>query len=127
MGKPVSATTIKDEKTFKICLRDFDERGNIDMTGYKGKRGGETYVQPPIGWTRKGLNVSKKYDNGNDDWLSTGDSAWPVVYHGFRHCPDFAIPKVIKGGLRPGFINAYTGVPAIYCSPIFDFVLRNYS
>jgi len=44
MGKPVSATTIKDEKTFKICLRDFDERGNIDMTGYVGTRGGETYV-----------------------------------------------------------------------------------
>ena len=98
------------------------------MTGYVGTRGGEKYVQPPIGWARKGLNVTKKYDNENDEWLSTGNSAWPVAYHGFRHCPDFAIPKVIKGGLRPGFINIPTkDVPAIYCSPSFDFVLTNYS
>ena len=98
------------------------------MTGYAGMRGKEKYVQPPRGWVRKGLNVLKKYDNGNDGWLSTDDNSWPVAYHGFRNCPDFAIPKAIKGGLRPGYVNACTGgKPAIYCSPSFDFVLRNYS
>ena len=51
-------------------MNDFDEIGNIEMTGYVGKRGGEPYKQPPHGWTRKGLKVSGKYDNGNDDWLS---------------------------------------------------------
>jgi hypothetical protein len=74
------------------------------------------------------LNVSKKYDNENDDWLSTDDNAWPVAYHGFRHFPDFSIPKVIKEGLRPGFVNMFTGrYPAIYCGPNFDFILKNYS
>ena len=55
------------------------------------------------------MKVSGKYDNGNDDWLSTDDNGWPVAYHGFRHFPGFAIPKVIKEGLRPGFVNMYTG------------------
>ena len=50
MGLPVNQSTIKTEKTFKISLRDFDERGNIEMTGYVGTRGGEKYVQPPKGW-----------------------------------------------------------------------------
>ena len=40
------------------------------------------------------MNVSNKYDNGNDDWLSTDDNAWPVAYHGLS-IPDFAIPKLI--------------------------------
>ena len=33
-------------------------------------RGGELYVKPPTGWIRKGLSVSKRFDNGNDQWLS---------------------------------------------------------
>jgi hypothetical protein len=33
--------TITEEKTFKISLKDFDERGNIHMNGYKSYRGGE--------------------------------------------------------------------------------------
>jgi hypothetical protein len=98
MGKPVNESTIKTEKTFKISPRDFDETGNIEMTGYVGTRGGVRYEQPPFGWVRKGLNVLGKYDNGNDDWLSTGDKGWPVAYHGLRHNPDFAIPKVINEG-----------------------------
>jgi hypothetical protein len=44
-----------------------------------------------------------------------------------RYHADFAIPKIIKGGLRPGYKNAYTDEPAIYCSPNFEFVLRDYS
>ncbi len=69
MGKDVLEAEIKDEKTFKISLEDFDEKGNITMTGYVGFRGGVKYVQPPEGWIRKGLKVTGKYDNGNDDWL----------------------------------------------------------
>ena len=65
------------------------------------------------------MNVSNKYDNGNDDWLSNNDNAWPVAYHGLS-IPDFAIPKIIKGGLRLGFSNPFTmNIPAIYCSPNF--------
>ncbi len=126
MGKNINSTTIKDEKTFKLSLEDFDEIGNITMTGYVGLRGGVLYVQPPKGWIRKGFKVTGKYED--DDWLSTNDKAWPVAYHGFRHSPDFAIPKVMKGGFRPGFVNVRTkNVPAIYCSPNFEFVLNYYS
>ena len=57
MGKPVTISTIKTEKTFKIALEDFDKKGDIEMTGYVGTRGGEKYVQPPKGWSRKGLKV----------------------------------------------------------------------
>ena len=39
------------------------------MKGKIGKRGGFLYIKPPKGWIRKGLNVSKIYDKGNDDWL----------------------------------------------------------
>lgn len=64
------------------------------MTGWEGKRGGRVYKQPSNGWIRKGLKVSKVFDNGNDDWLGTDDKAWPVVYHGFKN-PNFVLPKVI--------------------------------
>jgi len=43
------------------------------MKGKIGKRGGVLYIQPPIGWIRKELNVSKIYDKGNDYWLLTND------------------------------------------------------
>ncbi len=52
------------------------------MKGYKYKRGGEDYEQPPKGWIRKGLKVSKIFDKGDDKWLSTGEESWPVAYHG---------------------------------------------
>ncbi len=64
------------------------------MTGYKDKRGGEDYQQPPEGWIRKGLKVSNIFDNGDDKWLSTGGESWPVAYHGFKDC-NFVLPKVI--------------------------------
>jgi hypothetical protein len=35
---------ITDEKIFKLSLKDFDEKGNIKMTGYVDYRGGELYV-----------------------------------------------------------------------------------
>ena len=85
-------------------------------------------MQPPEGWTRKGLKVISIFDNGNDHWLSMDEkTSWPVAYHGFKNF-DFVLPKVIKGnyeggGLRPGFNNAYTKTPAIYCSPNFETAL----
>ena len=36
LGKEVTAITITEEKTFKLSLKDFDERGNIQMNGDKG-------------------------------------------------------------------------------------------
>jgi hypothetical protein len=87
---------IKEEKAFKLSLKDFDERGNINMSGYVDYRGGEIYAQPPHGWVRKGLNVAGLFDGGNDHWLSMDQvSSWPVVYHGIKNSEK--ITKVIKG------------------------------
>ncbi len=82
---------LKPTKIIKISPEDFDPRGNIEMTGYKGKRGGEDYQQPPKGWVRIGLKVSGLFDDGNDDWLGTDKKAWPVAYHGTKN-NDFVVP-----------------------------------
>jgi hypothetical protein len=43
LGKNITLIEIRNEKTFKLSLKDFDIRGDIEMTGYKDKRGGEDY------------------------------------------------------------------------------------
>lgn len=45
--KVVSMVNLKPTKIIKISPDDFDPRGNIEMTGYEGMRGGEVYKQPP--------------------------------------------------------------------------------
>ena len=42
------------------------------------------YYQPPKGYFRLGLSVSKKFDEGKDNWLAmNGDpKEWAVGYHG---------------------------------------------
>jgi len=85
LGKPIDAVQVQQEKTFKISPKDFDTRGNMIMDGYEGIRGKEVYKQPPVGWIGKGLNVSTKFDKGNDDWLGTEKNSWPVAYHACKH------------------------------------------
>ena len=48
---------------------------------YYAKRGGEDYL-PPEGWNRYGLNVYNKYDNRNNDWLSSDNrkGEWCIAY-----------------------------------------------
>ena len=63
-----------------------DSRGdNKDDSkwGYNELRGGEEYI-PPVGWTRFGLKVFDKYDNGNNDWLSYDNrkGEWCIAYSG---------------------------------------------
>lgn len=81
--------------------------------------GGVPYKQPPKGWTGKALNVGPS----DQTWLGTGKDAWPIAYHGIGGELEFVIPKVVKAGLRPGWNNAFTNYPAIYCSPDFDVAL----
>ena len=52
------------------------------------------YYQPPKGYFRLGLSVSKKFDGGNDDWLmmNGNPNEWAVGYHG--------ISKLFRYGLR---------------------------
>ena len=93
------------------------------MNGDVDLRGGEVYVQPPRGWTRKGLMVTSIFDNGNDHWLSMDqNTSWPVVYHGFKNF-DFVLPKVIKGNYNGGGLRP--GQEAIYCSPKFEIALSH--
>ena len=60
-----------------------EPRGNSKdgQWGYYEKRGGEDYY-PPDGFDRYGLNVYKKYDNCNDDWLSYDGrpGEWCIAY-----------------------------------------------
>jgi len=69
----------------KISEDMFDSRGNKDFTKLNGifSRGGYDYEQP-VGWVGYGINVSGKYDNGDDSWLATSENpkAWAVAYHG---------------------------------------------
>ena len=88
-------------------------------------RGGERYY-PPMGWIKFSLNVSKKYDEGNDEWLSSTDKSkeWCVAYCGFS-------------GMTKNFGQIYenendikhpgkkVGI-GLYCSP-FPIFLDNFS
>ena len=62
-----------------------DSRGdNLNQGwGVNEKRGGRPYY-PPSGWKGYGLRVVKKYDKGNDDWLTYNGNPneWCVAYHG---------------------------------------------
>ena len=48
--------------------------------------GGEKYI-PPLGWFGYRLNVSKKYDNGNDTWLDHNDNkgVFAIAYLGLSN------------------------------------------
>ena len=45
----------------------------------------KTFI-PPIGWTALALNISKKYDNGDDKWIgnSNSEGEWYIGYHGVK-------------------------------------------
>ena len=65
--------------------------------GSGGKRGGFVY-NPPSGWKGIGLNVSGKYDDGNNDWLANNGNKneWALAYHSIN-------AKIIKNFLGMGF------------------------
>ena len=50
------------------------------------KRGGEEYIQP-LEWTVYGMNVSGKYDFGNNTWLGNNNSIgeFAVAYYGINN------------------------------------------
>ena len=50
------------------------------------KRGGEEYIQP-LNWTAYGLNISEKFDFGNDDWLGNKNKLgeFAVAYYGINN------------------------------------------
>jgi hypothetical protein len=58
------------------------------------------------------LNVSGKYDNGDDTWLGMSNSPaeWAVAYHGTAW---ENVSKIIDTPLRPGNCNVHG--KGIYC------------
>ena len=53
---------------------------------HNAKRGGEEYIIP-LDWTAFGLNISKKYDFGNDIWLGNKNNygEFAVAYYGINN------------------------------------------
>lgn len=87
-----------------------DVKGNFNFKNHKfeeHKRGGFKYFQP-LTWKRYGLNVSKKYDNQNDEWLNwksnkESPNAWVVGFHGTPNAFDNNInivQNIIQNSLR---------------------------
>ena len=64
--------------------------------GRNDTRGGERY-NPPLGWIKYGLNVSKRFDKGNDDWLgfTHKKGEWSIAYAPFTGI-DENIPQDFK-------------------------------
>ena len=74
-------------QNYKIDKKCFDNNGNFIYPNTRRNffRGKEHYY-PPYKWMGIGLNVSGKYDNGNDDWLDdiSQKSEWAIAYRGIR-------------------------------------------
>jgi len=77
--------------SIKLSKSMLYQNGNTNDWGGKDTRGGEIYT-PPAGWTKFGLNVSKRFDNKNDDWLGFEHQKgeWCIAY-----CPFSGINKNI--------------------------------
>ena len=77
--KPIIDTIILN----KLILEPKFDCNDDSMWGQDEERGGEPYY-PPIKWVRYGLKVSKRFDEGNDDWLQCDgrDGEWCLSYSG---------------------------------------------
>jgi len=78
-------------KLSKSMLYPDGNNKDDNQWGKNDTRGGEIY-NPPIGWAKFGLNVSKRFDNKNDDWLGFEHQKgeWCIAY-----CPFSGINKNI--------------------------------
>lgn len=86
LALPEAPSALANRPTVYINAQEFfDPAWNYDFTNIRDgqavfTRGKEQYIRP-CGWYRAAFKVLKKYQGG-DGWLSTGDQAWPVSYHG---------------------------------------------
>ena len=95
----------------------FDPNHNNQDPGWgiNETRGGEKYI-PPLGWFGYGLNVSKKYDNGNDQWLkyTNEEGVFAVAYLGLsniygnkKNYSNFMNEINLKEALKIGYEQTY--------------------
>ena len=61
------------------------------------KRGGEEYIQP-LNWTAYGINISQKFDFGNDAWLGNKNKPgeFAVAYYGINNLINNTPSKNVK-------------------------------
>ncbi|XP_029369671.1 uncharacterized protein LOC115050764 [Echeneis naucrates] len=98
--------------TVRINPEDFfDPSYDYDFTSVKDGnkaflRGNELYVRP-CGWNRAAIRVVQRYGDG-DGWLGTGETAWPVSYHGHAMDGSHGIILTHGGGHgdQPEFLDA---------------------
>ena len=91
----------------KLSPNMLDSRGNQLPNGYGSGFRGKFPYNPPIGWKGFGLNVSGKYDNGNDDWLKMDGNLneWAVAYHGIginKNNVEQITNLIFTGGFKAG-------------------------
>ena len=84
--------------SIKLSRTMLSSKGNVKNNnfGQNDTRGGEIYY-PPNGWIRYGLNVSKQFDKGNDNWLGFNHKKdeWCIAYAPFTGI-DVNIPQTYK-------------------------------
>ncbi len=73
----------------RLSPDSFDPKGDIKFDDSKSKvmfRGNWPYYSP-IKCQRYGLKVSKRFDNGSDEWLMMKNlpGEWPVAFHGIKN------------------------------------------
>jgi len=91
---------------------------NKDPNWGKGEKIGGKEYKPPKGWFGYALKVSKKYDNGNDNWLnySNSDGVFATAYLGLsniygnkdnlnKFLNEIKIPEVLKFGYEQTYKN----------------------
>ena len=80
-----------------------------DDWGINEKRGPPGYLMdydPPLGYKGYGLQVSKKYDNGDDTWLGYENKIgeWYIAYHGTS---GLYAKSILDIGFKRGFGQAH--------------------
>ncbi|XP_068671825.1 uncharacterized protein [Montipora foliosa] len=141
LGKTVTPLQIKDVfygqlNTSKVMDEEqhplyyipdsaYDPQHDCDFTNYKGDdtrcvRGNYPYKRP-AGWSRKAINVIKKYED--DVWLGqagwrdlSSPGEWPVSYHGTKI---YNVPSIVKGGYDTSKCVRQALGPGIYSTPEF--------
>jgi hypothetical protein len=132
--------------TFDISC--FDERGNKTFPNQVdtydiGPSGHTQCYRQPARWTRFGLNVMKRYEDG-DHWLDPfrDNRNWYRAYHGTKNAktidftgllddldPKYACFDALSNIYKNGFCKARVTAhgPGVYCSPNPEFIEDHYA
>jgi ubiquitin C len=115
MGLDVSYFDQKGDKS----AAEFTETHQVGPAGNK-----KAYYQPK-NWTRFGLSVLGKFDEGDDSWLAPfgSNNNW---YRAFHATGQAGISGVLKtDNFRPSACGEFG--PGLYASPFVEYAARGYS